>query len=91
MNSLHHTSSVYSDLSYIYMMHAFLDSGIGSGTSSYVSSLSVKTGKSAQSVSSSRIHSDSMYVTLEVSQPILGTEANGTLICSKCHHLYANI
>ena len=71
-------NSVCSDCILITMMHTFLDSDVGSGTSGYVRFFIPRTG---QSELSSRC--DSMYGILEKPQPTLGTEANGTLFCLK--------
>ena len=76
---------------HVHMVHTYLDSGIASGTNSYVSFYSVKTGTSAKSGSSSRCHSDSMYETVEILQPALGMKANGKPFRSKCLHLYADL
>lgn len=72
----------------LHMMHTYIDRGIGPGTNNYVDFFPVKTGTSAESGSSSRCHSDSMYVTVDVPQPTLGTETNGTTFCSNCLPLF---
>ena len=77
-------NSVCSDYSFITMMHTFLDSDVGSGTSGYVRFFIPRTG---QSELSSRC--DSMYGILEEPQPMFGTEANGMLFCLKPLLLYS--
>lgn len=72
-------SSACSGYSLITMMHTFLDSDVGSGTSGYVKFFFVKMGAGCLSEPSYRC--DSTYDILEKPQPTLGTEANGTFFC----------